>query len=720
MIVPNSHQPHAGNAQVRLNERKIVKTISLKKVSAVAVASLGFGLLSVVPANAGTQTTTPSEITITTPSVTAIVGSAVSTTFAFKSTAALAATNTLGVISSITKPTDSAVTVADGDAVTGSAQATVNNTGKAATLTSTGYSSPLTTITSAGDITTSTSTVAGTITFKPDVPGTYVYTLSGASAANDANATSVKATFTVVARSLAYTTGESAAATPFDTGTAIAGPANTVTVTGTSTGATGVRSLVTVEGAGATIASATAGSGTSVIAADFKSARIPAATNAPVVINTPTAGTITVKLYNETGNATGIFSATAANTVTITVAAAAVVGVYAASKVYMNTSTTTPDLTSDATTTTTAPSASSTASNTPLANIIVKQQDAQATATNVATADTKAIVYEIAGAGALGTSSGQRLGSYIAVAAASANDNIVYIFPDGRSGTGTVTVKVNGVLVSTKTVKFYGSAAAYAATVVNKHVASSGAATTGAITVKVTDANAVAVPSATVYASVGTSDKASITASAVTNSSGVASFDVTGVSTKFGAVTVTFSNASTTAATTISTTASIGVSSTKAKTVTVAFNKATYAPGEKITLTLTALDSNGLGIADRTYAADELLKNLATNPAMTSGIGTTPFLGTAGVEIVAGVATATAYAPLTGGPVSISWTLRGTAGDTSDSTYLVAALQGATVSASASVTDANAALLTQIDALNAKIVALNALIAKIMKKLGVK
>jgi hypothetical protein len=43
-----------------------------------------------------------------------------------------------------------------------------------------------------------------------------------------------------------------------------------------------------------------------------------------------------------------------------------------------------------------------------------------------------------------------------------------------------------------------------------------------------------------------------------------------------------------------------------------------------------------------------------------------------------------------------------------------------TITAASSVTDANAGLLTQIDALNAKIVALNALIAKIMKKLGVK
>jgi hypothetical protein len=49
-----------------------------------------------------------------------------------------------------------------------------------------------------------------------------------------------------------------------------------------------------------------------------------------------------------------------------------------------------------------------------------------------------------------------------------------------------------------------------------------------------------------------------------------------------------------------------------------------------------------------------------------------------------------------------------------------AATQGTTITAAASVTDGNAALLTQIDALNAKIVALNALIAKIMKRLGVR
>jgi hypothetical protein len=64
------------------------------------------------------------------------------------------------------------------------------------------------------------------------------------------------------------------------------------------------------------------------------------------------------------------------------------------------------------------------------------------------------------------------------------------------------------------------------------------------------------------------------------------------------------------------------------------------------------------------------------------------------------------FAPALGGSFSVN----GTSSNTAETK----------ISAAASVTDANAGLLTQIDALNAKIVALNALIAKIMKKLGVK
>jgi hypothetical protein len=676
-------------------ERKQMSTkTSFKRVALVAVTALGMGVLtSVAPANAAalTSATTAQSRTILT-GVSSTVASVVFAGFV-DSTADTVA------VSAPTGPTGGTITFANvGGAVSvagGLAGTNVITVGTAGTLTEASDSFGL----------AAAAATAKTVTATVSRPGTYTFTLGGSS------------TITLVARSLAYTTGDVAAATPFDTGSGIAGPANTVTVTAHSTQVADVRALVTVEGAGATIASATAGSGTSVIAANFLSARIPAATNAPVVINTPTAGTVTVKIFNETAALSGIYSPTAAETVTITVAAAAIAGVYAASTVYMNSSTTTPTSTSDATTAATAPTAAATASNTPVANILVSQVDAQATPANVATAATKAIVYEIAGAGALGTSNNQRLGSYIAVAAASANDNNVFIFPDGRSGVGTVTVKVNGVLVSTKKVNFYGSVASYTATVEKKHIANSGSPTADVLKVTAKDANGVVVPSATIFASAGTSTIGSVASSATTDATGVASFAATGLSAKFGTFTVTFLNAATAATATVTTTAVVGVSSVLAKTVTAKSDKATYAPGEKITWTMTFLDANGLGLPDGSYAADALLKNLASNPVASASLASTPFLGTAAVVLVAGVATATGYAPLNSGPVSYTWTIAGTAG-AADTTNLVSALQATTVTASATVganTDISA-ITTLINSLIAKINALNKLVIKIQKK----
>jgi hypothetical protein len=179
-------------------------------------------------------------------------------------------------------------------------------------------------------------------------------------------------------------------------------------------------------------------------------------------------------------------------------------------------------------------------------------------------------------------------------------------------------------------------------------------------------------------------------------------------------------NATTAAAATVTTTAVIGVSSVLAKTVTAKSDKATYAPGEKITWTMTFNDANGLGLPDGDYAADALLKNLASNPVASASLASTPFLGTAAVTLVAGVATATGYAPLNSGPVSYTWTIAGTAG-AADTTNLVTALQATTVTASATVSSGTntasiAALTTLINSLIAKINALNKLVIKIQKK----
>ena len=710
-----------------IERNKMSTKTSFKRIALVAVAALGMGVLtSVSPASAAINNNTLAvdAIAVTQPSEVGQVGVVTSSTASvsfgadgdgtkFGSVVAILTTKPAGSSANLSIGDKNFDTTVDDPMVTGTgavaAAGTVSNTGSDATAGDTIKIIP------ANGTTAASSNVFGTISFTPDAPGTYVVTLTGTTLASPGVKNAVTATYTVVARSLSYTLGDVAAATPFDTGAGIAGPANTVKVTAYSTGVANVRHVLTVSGAGATILS---GTNTPTISSDKLSATGAAGLTATAyTIATPQTGTIVINQYNETSASSGIFSATAANTVTITVVAAAVAGVYAASTVYMNTSTTTATSTSDATTAATAPTVAATASNTPVANILVSQVDAQATPANIDTAVTKAIVYEISGAGALGTSNSQRLGSYLAVAAGSANDNNVFIFPDGRSGVGTVTVKVNGVLVSTKKVNFYGSVASYTATVVKKHVANSGQPTAGAIKVTAKDANGVVVPSATIYGTTGTSTTASVDATAVTDSTGVATFAATGASTKFGSVTATFLNAATAATATVTTTATFGVSSVLAKTVTAKSDKATYAPGEKITWTMTFLDANGLGLPDGDYAADALLKNLASNPVASASLASTPFLGTAAVTLVAGVATATGYAPLNSGPVSYTWTIAGTAG-AADTTNLVSALQATTVTASATVganTDISA-ITTLINSLIAKINALNKLVIKIQKK----
>jgi len=132
-------------------------------------------------------------------------------------------------------------------------------------------------------------------------------------------------------------------------------------------------------------------------------------------------------------------------------------------------------------------------------------------------------------------------------------------------------------------------------------------------------------------------------------------------------------------------------------TETLALSKSSYSPGEAMTVTRTAKDSAG---------------NIPYDGQTANGVSfSKPQGGTAPAAswYVSGSKTSgtgTLFAPVAGGAFQA---------------LMTSSVDGVTkITASASVTDANAALITQIDALNAKIVALNALIAKIMKKLGVK
>jgi hypothetical protein len=311
-----------------------------------------------------------------------------------------------------------------------------------------------------------------------------------------------------------------------------------------------------------------------------------------------------------------------------------------------------------------------------------------------------------------------------------ANENVEYLVVSGSGvgGVATITFTVGTTVLGTETITFYGSVSKYTATT-NIVAAADGTTSTDVVTVCALDSADVAVPGATIYGFSGdatvatmaeTSDATEATAITASGTSmanhvaataiGCVGFSITALSqTTKPSVVLTFGNAATTAASTITTTATVLVGSVAATTVALTSNKTTYAPGEAVILTLTYKDSVG-----RPVAYGPGTGTLAAALTSSSALSTAALFGTANISKV-GTTAQTVYAPLSAGPVTVS----GKTG--TDATYLVTAANGLAVSATFTVVDANqSSLLTQIDALNAKIVALNALIAKIMKKLGVK
>jgi hypothetical protein len=710
-----------------------VKTISLKKVSAVAVASLGFGLLSVVPANAGA--TNLGTVTVGAQSVTCFVADTckalVAVTTSNAGPASASGDDVITLTTAITTQVTGATTVAkttdvaQNGAATASTKVALRASGAGASLVSTAttvlaqtIASEKLTLTPANSAAAATHNV-GQLEFVPNTPGTYTFTITPTIVGT--GGTMVAGVITVKVLSLGAKIGDGGAVlTPFSAVNGVAGANNYVTIQANGMARTSGALGTQVEVTGGTVISASQGTvstdKTKILIAGVTDAANPG-TASTILVATPTVGTITVKTYVET--AAGVYSATAADTVTITVAAAAQTGTLSvanSTSIIDGTGTLTAggfNATADETVLVSKTQSTPTATEVAIIKVTVKD-----TLTNTMP-DTTSVSVTIAGPGTLAIGSGPTDAAGRAVSSTTSS-GVVYVtvYADGTEGVGTVTISVGTTTVATETVTFYGAATKYTAAVKKQHVANSGSSTAGVVEVTATDKAGNLVPSATIGASVGTSTVATVAASATTSALGVASFSVTGLATKFGTVVITFSDSAT--APTVTTTATVGVSSVLAKTVTATSNKTSYAPGEKITWTMTFKDANGLGLPDGDYAADALLKNLSTNPVASASLASTPFLGTAAVTLVAGVATATGYAPLTSGPLSYTWTIAGTAG-AADTTNLVTALQATTVSASATVVDSNqTALMTQIDALNAKIVALNALIAKIMKKLGVK
>jgi hypothetical protein len=321
------------------------------------------------------------------------------------------------------------------------------------------------------------------------------------------------------------------------------------------------------------------------------------------------------------------------------------------------------------------------------------------TVSNLAAGKGKEVIVEITGAGSLGSAANSATGSVITTAAASTgggNGTEYWVFSDGRTGSGVVTVKVGGVLVATKTVTFYGASASYAVATATGSALSKlylGVGETATVKFSGLDASGK-VSSLVPTVTYGITDTATV--ATVTVSTNVV--EITGV--KVGKTTVYAANAAAKAdATLISAGVAVEVTAKTATTVKMSFDKASYAPGEKMTLTVSAVDVNGRPVADgaRALFAASATANILPN-------GTLP---AASVDLVSGSATYTLYAPASAGDLIITAT-EGTATDSTTKGTITATTSVVNPGAEASTAAAEEATAAANDATDAALSAAEA------------
>jgi len=250
--------------------------------------------------------------------------------------------------------------------------------------------------------------------------------------------------------------------------TGVAGPANSVTLSyasdtqsadainsGSNAAQTAAAAVVVVTGGvvSAVGTGLTIGAGGANVATSATLASGQAAVSG-LVIPTTTEGTITVKYYKLIS--TGVYSTTASETVTITVIAARVAGVYSystAGAIETSTAVAASAITSTTTAAFSAVSAPATA-GTQAAAFALTQYDATGTALS---ASFKTVTASTT-LGSIAVNGNAAAGSYgVILGTSGATTDRFYLVADGRSGTATVTLAANGVTVATYTVTFYSS-----------------------------------------------------------------------------------------------------------------------------------------------------------------------------------------------------------------------------------------------------------------------
>jgi hypothetical protein len=549
----------------------------------------------------------------------------------------------------------------------------------------------------------------------------------------------------------------------------VAGIANTVKVTydaqahavrlpgSSTTSYTAKNAIVSVSGAGAYFTAITNVAGSSyagsastaaspanaLVGTNPTTVAIASTSGGALTIATPQVGTVTVSYYTETAASSGIYSATALETVTFTIAAASVVGTLSVTNTKLDLSgQTTSSIFSNAASTTWAADDTVLApkGTTSVAIIRVRLKDTQG-ATGSALSG-KTVSASIAGPGLLTAVTGAAgtdtttVGSLSAAArVASAVTDVngvafVQILGDGTTGTGTVTLSVGTTILGTKTVTFYSTtpsaiagtqvlSVAAAATALGKGsalVAADGVsvATNAAIVITAKDANGNLVAG---LGSVGTWSATSSDTTCMSksisvyeedpvngyNGAGYYDVKVNGAAAATSGckanITVTWTSADT--LTTVSTAAfPFSIGGTTVYGIKLSTDAATYNIGDKIKMTATMTDKAGNAVADGDYA---LFTAASTGVFATSAALTSTLFGTTGTRVViGGVNSSSFYAPLAGGSLAVSTTLPAAA-------PYAAALQATALSTTVAITNpSDAASQAAVDAANEATDAANA------------
>jgi len=343
---------------------------------------------------------------------------------------------------------------------------------------------------------------------------------------------------------------------------------------------------------------------------------------------------------------------------------------------------------------------SSTASATPIGYLTVKLRNSG----NTNSASESVTVTTTIGQ--VGNSAGTVKGRSLVLAYST--DMSIGLYGDGTAGAATITVTTPSVTFATKTATFYGAApTSIVASLINS---AAGAGSTTAIAAVAKDAAGVTYGGALyVYSgTVGTASNAGTSCSYnATNSRHECA--ITGVAS--GTTAITIRDAATVAASTVASNAVTATVTTAAPaSMSIAFDKASYAPGEKATLTVTVLDSAGKPVSARAYTNLYLTGGITFNQAVGNGSAsdyTTVSPTTAAPNLAdptktgtIPVKTYTTYMPMSGGSM-VATVVGGTDLPTSGQVKLTA---------TATVTDSGAAALAAVNALATTVASLKTLI----------